>query len=906
MERVLRLVGKTSNEIFLLRYPQTLTTFCEYDLTYFVENATEVCNEALKSGELDVDRVTEIRNSLKNLHIYVEHHIRTIYDKIVLDCWIDYVCRRDNVGTGTLWNRFLGCKTPFEKLVFTRLCEFRYNKAINEWLNLVRVQDYAKNKVSFIFSKNLKSAEEAAARRNYFDLIFSVTAKELGCRIEDMAVTKVFSIGRVPTAPYMFPNISKGIVKNVLADFDYNEDYSNSNGYGELSDQIAMDAFLHMKAGLEGEFDSYNINDSKMEKNLEKVYMPMGLKAAIDLEIDTLIEHGGWIARCKRCGRYFLRDAEHRNEFCSLSNPSGKTCLEIYEIENPKPKFPPELEKKCGEITDEMYDRVDKTMSLSEYQKWKAYLEAMRRKVENAEIPAEELEQFISYSKTLDLSRSHPVEEVPKKKQQESGERVVKPFVPERVYRKDIKQPEKPPEDPEEERAKREGFFTSPIVQRQKNERGPISHIIRAGEQRGGDAPTANTFLPFGERAPAESHGAYPAYPQHGNGYEPAPQAGSGGIATANHSQRASRSANDPLNGAASGASDMYRFPDFSERGAQEQMRRNPHNREVYEDSPSYNYPDFTVRGNAEENISKPLNHAVSEPMDSFDFPSFTERGMREEISHKPLNNAPSEQFKDYGFPDFMGEMRDNDEPDDSLNKADLREYPESKYPDFRDKPEDIPQDMPDIPAPSAPKTIRKNAAAISAYGKIVGAAAGPAPEFERTTRPEHIETAQPHHAQAPQLSADPDPFKDVGSIFDVLEQSESDMSGLTSSRIFDDMEPLDFSAAEPSEPKPARAERNEPVKPRAARVREADNAFAEDEPAPEWEEKAPVTAENAPKGIWTEERNLFPDTLSADSDEQSELAMLKERKRARSNKTQRLFDAIMREPDDNPNFRRK
>ena len=68
MERVLRLVGKTSNEIFLLRYPQTLTTFCEYDLTYFVENATEVCNEALKSGELDFDRVTEIRNSLKNLH----------------------------------------------------------------------------------------------------------------------------------------------------------------------------------------------------------------------------------------------------------------------------------------------------------------------------------------------------------------------------------------------------------------------------------------------------------------------------------------------------------------------------------------------------------------------------------------------------------------------------------------------------------------------------------------------------------------------------------------------------------------------------------------------------------------------------------------------------------------------
>lgn len=895
MERVLRLVGKTSNEIFLLRYPQTLTTFCEYDLTYFVENATEVCNEALKSGELDVDRVTELRNSLKNLHIYVEHHIRTIYDKIVLDCWIDYVCRRDNVGTGSLWNRFIGCKTPFEKLVFTRLCEFRYNKAINEWLNLVRVQDYAKNKVSFIFSKNLKSAEDAAARRNYFDLIFSVTAKELGCRIEDMAETKVFSIGRVPTAPYMFPNISKNIVKNVLADFDYNDDYSNSNGYGELSDQIAMDAFLHMKAGLEGEFDSYNINDSKMEKNLEKVYMPLGLKAVVDLEIDTLIEHGGWLARCKRCGRYFLRDAEHREEFCSLTNPGGKTCLEIYEIENPKPKFPPELEKKCGEITDEMYARVDKTMSLSEYQKWKAYLESMRRKVENAEIPAEDLEAFINYSKTLDLSRSHPVEEVPKKKPQETGERVVKPFVPERVFRKDIEQPKKPPEDPEAERAKREGFFTSPIVQRQKNERGPIAHIIRGGEQRGGDAPPANTFLPFGESYASQQ----PSVPQYENRREPAPQTGSRGIATAVPAQTAFRSVDDQLNGAGSGASDAYRFPDFSQRNVREDITRDPHSSAAREASPSYNYPDFSERGAEEREPNKPLNRAVSKPSDSYDFPDFSDRNVTKQSPQKPLNKAATEQFKDYGFPDFSGGSSDNDNAYDQLNEADLSDFSEGKYPDFRDKPEEIPQEPKRDSAPSVPKVIRKNAAAISAYGKMAGAAVSSAPEFERTTRPE---TEPPRPAAVPQLSADPDPFKDVGSIFDVLEQSESDMSGLTSSRVFDDMEPLSFGGEESPAPQPAATAPAKPAEPEIA-LREPEE-FAEDEPAPEWEEPL-VTAENAPKGIWTEERNLFPEN-QPDTDGQSELAMLKERKRARSNKTQRLFDAIMREPDDNPNFRRR
>ena len=112
----------------------------------------------------------------------------------------------------------------------------------------------------------------------------------------------------------------------------------------------------------------------------------------------------------------------------------------------------------------------------------------------------------------------------------------------------------------------------------------------------------------------------------------------------------------------------------------------------------------------------------------------------------------------------------------------------------------------------------------------------------------------------------DDEPFRDIGSIFDVLEQSESDLSG----------------------------------KPRKNRYPE------ESEPSPEWEknphESLPkeVTKENAPSGIWNEERNLFV------NDPQSELDMLKEKKHAKSNKTRRLYDVIMREPDDNPNFRRK
>ena len=325
MERVLNLAGKNSSEIFQLRYPYSMLTFCDYDLSYFAENAIAVCDEALRSGTLDADRATDLRNSLKNMHVWIEHNLRTVYDKIVLDCWIDYVCRRDNIGTAALWNRFIDCKTTFEKAVFVRLCEYRYNKGINEWLNLVRVQDYAKSKVYFLFSREISGVEEANARRNYFDLMFSVTARELGCRLEDLGVTQVFSTGRVPSAPFMYPNISKDIIKNLLPDFDYNDDYSDIGSYECLSDQIAMDAFSHMKAGLAQELSSYNMSRSAMEHTPMRVYMPCGLKAVVDLEIDALIESGGWLTRCKRCGRYFVRDGEHTEEYCSLPVPNGKT-----------------------------------------------------------------------------------------------------------------------------------------------------------------------------------------------------------------------------------------------------------------------------------------------------------------------------------------------------------------------------------------------------------------------------------------------------------------------------------------------------------------------------------------------------------------------------------------------------
>ncbi len=809
MEDTLKLVGRNSNEIFLLRYPSSLLDFCGFDLAYFAKMAIDACSEAQKTGKADPDVFAQLRRDIQNAHCYIAHNIRTTYEKVALDCWIDYLCRRDSIGTGTLWNRYISCRTPFDKMVFARLCEFRYNRAINEWLNIVRVQDYAKSKIDFVFTKDVKNAREAASRRNYFDLMFSVTAQEMGCSVENLGEIKVFSVGRTPSSPFMFSTISKDIVRHVLADFDYSDDYSDISDYSEISDQIAMDAFSKMKAGLPAELSSYNIVRGKMENYTDKIYMPCSLKAVIDLEIDAIIENGGILCACKRCGRLYLRNEEYNEDYCRTYLTNGKTCLELYREENPLPVISAELLEKCRTVTDEIYARVGTSMSEKEYEYWYSYMSAMRDKVSSGEITAEELDAFLDYSLNVDISRSRPIVEVPKHEERPSRERVVKPFVPERISRSELS-PKPEPEIPEPvEEPPKDGFFTSPTVFRRKNEGQQISHIIRGGEPRSADNGGGAGFQPFSE---AEDFAGKKA------------------------------------------AEDRARL----ERRLEEELRRKLRRSESEpNEAPRGEFTPFSgadFGGSARNSRDNARNEV--------DFGS-TSR-----------DNARTEAFSGADFGGSARNSRDNarNEVDFGSTSRDNARSEAFSGKNFGEVAKPAEKSAP------KPKVIRKNAAAISAYGKISGAPVTTAPPDmdlraakmpaekpadEPVSRaPDYQSSEQPHFSQD---FPDNEPYKDIGSIFDVLEQSENSVSD-----------------------KPRR-----PV-------------FPENEPSPEWEKPAreetptEVTKENAPSGIWTEDRNLFG------SDTQSELDMLKEKKHAKSNKTRRLYDVIMREPDDNPNFRRK
>ncbi|MDE7230786.1 MAG: hypothetical protein K2N56_09940 [Oscillospiraceae bacterium] len=916
----LKLIGKTSNEIFILRYPNTLLDFCDFDFSVFAAGAIDICNEALKTGTPDYDRISDLRHDIQSAHCYIEHNIRTIYEKIVFDCWIDYVCRRDNIGVSGMWNRYIRCKTPFEKVIFARLCEFRYNRAVNEWLNIIRIQDYAKTKLDFIFTDNISRIEDAAARRNYFDLIFSVTSREMGCRIEDLGVTKIFSVGRIPTAPFMFPNLSKEIVRHVLPNFDYSDDYSDIGDYSEISDQIAMDAFSRMKSGLPQDLDKFNIPNGKLDKYSDKIYMPCSLKAAIDLEIDVLIEEGSWLSRCKRCKRFFLRNSEHPEEYCSRYVHNGKTCLQIYEEEHPRPTMTPQLEERCRAVTDEMYSRVDKTMSVKEYDSWHLYLEAMMNKVKNGEILPSELESFLDYSLEVDISKSRPIVEVAKKEPETSGKRVVKPFIPERISRSELAAPPAPEIEPDEEPElprrpqSKEGFFTSPNFQRQKSERAPISHIIRNGESMGesySKKPDPAGFTPFGaperpepqpvptktEEQPKRTPISLPVREEprrrtpreelkrleerieeenrvrrelaertrsaKGSGFKPFSEPEQSGFAEAfpsrssyDRDERAEYDVGTPNYGRMSSERDQYpqsqRERERSIRRQQEQPRQS----------------DLSLAG---------YGQADRESLDR------DERGERFEREDRRIRlNDRRERYD-----------RDDYDDDDVLDGSVVRDDQGSREPIrlHRSEFEQAEREDNDIPdasereEASAPrrKVIRKNAAALSAYGKMSGTQFSAAP-LERDTG------ASAKSADAYDDQPDTEPFKDIGSIFDVLEQSQSGSGERR--RLTDD----DLIRGDDHEPSDDQRQSDDQGSADRRRTRRTSQRSV----------PSKITEDNVPDGIWTEERNLFPDTRDDDQPSETEQSDSgKERKHTRSNKTQRLFDVIMREPDDNPNFRK-
>lgn len=472
MTRQLNIAGKNSNEIYTLLYPNNLTGFIKYDFTLFLNHCTDLCRLAARTGEYNVEDVYSIRNSISGCHKYYEQNMRTIFEKIVIDCWIEYLCRQNEISTSTLWQSYMKCRTDFERAVFGRLCEYRHNHAINQWVNLLKMQEYARKKTDFVFGVYLSSVAEAGARANYFDLMFNVAANEMGFPVSELGTSGVYSVGRAPNSPFILSTASREIVRNVLKNLGDAEIKYNPKTNPELSDRAAMDAFSVIKTYIPDKDDSLvNTIIKSMTGIPQQVYMPASFKAVIDLEIDALVESGGMLQKCPRCGEYFLKDSEYPHDYCSRRQKDGVTCLEAMGaaadeqisaaavaeipeiIEQPKLHEPMEksyVNEKLEGLYKEMAARVNVDMTQRDFSRWYQQELRLKERLLLGQAGQDDLDRFFELSRGDEFaSKKKPSEPVQRREEAEEPKQItesgkeVRRFVFERVERQSV-QPAEP------------------------------------------------------------------------------------------------------------------------------------------------------------------------------------------------------------------------------------------------------------------------------------------------------------------------------------------------------------------------------------------------------------------------------------------------------------------------------
>ncbi len=404
--RTINITGKNTNDIYTVNVPSNLLGFCRYDFTRFMEESNKLCRECMKSGEYPSDKVIALRNSISSCHKYVENNIRTVYDKIVIDCWIEYICREGETSASALWNSLIDCGNPFQKAIFQRLTEYRSHFAINQWITLLKLQEYAKKKLDFVFGCRLTGSEEAEGRLNFFDLMFSVAANEQGYSLENIGSVRTYKSGRLTNAPFVFGGVSKEIVRNLLSGVSFADDIGyTAKEEGVLSDREAMDAFGVIKNHLPEHADTVvRIMMKSMVKAPETVYMPSSFKAMIDLEIDSVIDSGGYLQKCARCKEFFYKDVNYTSDYCDTVNKEGSTCREIMEGPVAEPLTDEELalfNQKAEQLYNEMLGNMNRNISQRDFNEWIGYFEVIKNNVVNGRGTSADFDDFVEYSRQI-------------------------------------------------------------------------------------------------------------------------------------------------------------------------------------------------------------------------------------------------------------------------------------------------------------------------------------------------------------------------------------------------------------------------------------------------------------------------------------------------------------------------
>lgn len=398
-------VTKSNNNFYKLEPAKTLLHFMEYDFTYFWEQAIELGQAAKNAGGFQPKQGNSVKGLLIKCHPYFEAQANADFDNIVLDCIIEYICQSEGISLEELWNRCIAPKSMYERAIFTRISEYKTGRGINQWANLVRMQDYAKQKLAYCFDGPAASRDTYTARKAYFDLTFSVLSKELGYPSDELPYTRRYSAALMPNAAFALTRISKGVLKQLGEIINEAGDRSCLHIPTILRDEVGMEVFALMRHLPRPEEPTMKASEEFFRGVAEEIYMPESFKAAIDLELDKMIEEGLFLQKCEKCSKYFLQDLQYIGRYCNRVNASGLTCREQerdHESTLPVvPMIPKELEERCEKVTETLIQRINDGLAEREVKEWVQYLENMKENVRNEFSTAADLESFLDYSEKM-------------------------------------------------------------------------------------------------------------------------------------------------------------------------------------------------------------------------------------------------------------------------------------------------------------------------------------------------------------------------------------------------------------------------------------------------------------------------------------------------------------------------
>lgn len=486
-----------SNSFHKLELSKTLLRFAEFDFTYFWEQCIEAGRNARKTGRISQNLVNMAINALIKCHPYVEACISSDFSPVVLDCIIAYICHSEGIGLEELWSRCISPKSLYEKSIFNRVSEYKTGRGINQWINIVRMQEYARSKMQFIYETDdniMLSSESYRARKEYFDLAFSVAANETGCPMVQMPSVKKYTPAQLPDSVFMMGRISKNIYRRLSEVLGNAEMCSQHHLNNRNRDQTALDAFSYVKDMPRPEENDMNFALEAVASMPSEIYVPDSFKALIDLEFTCMAEEGIYLSKCPRCGKYFVRALDERSPYCRRVNSTGMTCSELMDnalevaaarsgdvislkkpddtqltfdnipaeeeapqIHKPVKKavketeehheivreIPNELEKRCQKVHNLLRKRIGRLMTEGEFKEWSKYLSDIKRDFREGNADTEQMEYFLSYWETAVKKQSSRT-----KKRKDQEEAVAAPVTDVKTETAGEKQEEAAAENP--------------------------------------------------------------------------------------------------------------------------------------------------------------------------------------------------------------------------------------------------------------------------------------------------------------------------------------------------------------------------------------------------------------------------------------------------------------------------